>query len=71
MRGRRRRAGWRRRIEGLDPDVDLMDVPFVWIGTARQIADRLAHHRARWGIDRYVIRAGAMDAAERVAAVSA
>lgn len=50
--------------------MDLRDIPFVWIGSPRQIADRLAHHEERWGIDRYVVRASQLDDVEKVLGTS-
>lgn len=43
-----------------------MAAPFAWIGTVAQIATELREHHDRWGIDRYVIRSGAIDAAHAV-----
>ena len=45
---------------------DALAAPFVWIGTADEIASRLDAHRGRWGITRYVVRADAVDAATEV-----
>lgn len=39
---------------------DLLSAPFVWIGTVAEIRDRLRDHRTRLGLDRYVVRAGAI-----------
>lgn len=44
----------------------VISAPFVWIGTAAQIAAQLRDHSQRWGIDRYVIRADALDGARQV-----
>jgi probable F420-dependent oxidoreductase len=57
-----RRAGL---IGGVEPD-DLLDVPYVWIGTVDQIVDQARRHRERWGVDRYVVRPAALDVATEV-----
>lgn len=54
-------------VEGLTPDQALA-APFVWIGTAEEIAGRLRGHRERFGITRYVVRAAAVEAAAQVLA---
>lgn len=46
----------------------LLEVPYVLAGTVEQIAAELQRYRARWGITRYVVRADALDDAERVLA---
>ncbi|QYG91407.1 TIGR03621 family F420-dependent LLM class oxidoreductase [Iamia sp. SCSIO 61187] len=53
------------RIGGVDPD-DVLDVPYVWIGTVDHIADQARRHRERWGVDRYVVRPPALDVATEV-----
>ena len=45
---------------------DLVDVPYMWFGTAASIADQLRRHRQRWGVDRYVVRDDALDAATEI-----
>ncbi|WP_033341377.1 LLM class flavin-dependent oxidoreductase [Catenuloplanes japonicus] len=40
---------------------ELLETPFVLVGTLDEIAASIARHRRRWGIDRYVIRAPALD----------
>lgn len=45
---------------------DALRAPFAWIGTVDAIAARLRAHRERWGLDRYVVRAAAVDAAHQV-----
>lgn len=39
---------------------DLLAAPFVWIGTADEIRDRLRSHQNDLGIDRYMVRAHAL-----------
>ncbi|GAA1631716.1 LLM class flavin-dependent oxidoreductase [Georgenia ruanii] len=41
---------------------ELLTVPYVLVGTADEIVDAVAAHHRRWGITRYVVRAGAMEA---------
>lgn len=53
------------RVVGLRAE-DALRAPFVWIGTVDEIAGRLRAHRDRWGLDRYVVRAAAVDAAHEV-----
>lgn len=53
------------RLGDVDP-ADLLTVPYVWIGTVEGIAAQLAAHRRRWGIDRYAVRAAALDAATEI-----
>jgi probable F420-dependent oxidoreductase len=45
---------------------DLLAAPFVLIGTVDEIADKVLEVRRRWGIDRYTIRAPAVDDIARV-----
>lgn len=45
---------------------DLVDVPYMWFGTTASIADQLRRHRDRWGVDRYVVRVDALDAATEI-----
>lgn len=40
---------------------DLLAGPFTWIGTAAEIAARVAQHRRDQGITRYTVRADALD----------
>jgi hypothetical protein len=42
-------------ITGASAD-DLLDAPFMWIGTPDQIATQVLESERRWGINRYVIR---------------
>ncbi|HEV7723182.1 MAG TPA: TIGR03621 family F420-dependent LLM class oxidoreductase [Iamia sp.] len=49
----------------LDP-AHLLDVPYVWLGPVDAIATQLRRHRERWGVDRYVIRVPALDAATEI-----
>ena len=51
---------------GIDDASALLDVPYVWVGTVEAIVERLAAHRERWGIDRYVVRQDSLDAASAV-----
>jgi probable F420-dependent oxidoreductase len=55
-------------LSGIDAD-DLLAAPFVLIGTAREIADELARHRARLGITSWTVRPAALDAIAEVRAV--
>lgn len=48
------------------PAEHLLAAPFVWIGTLPEIRQRLAVHRAELGIDRYVVRAGAVATAREI-----
>jgi probable F420-dependent oxidoreductase len=48
-------------ITGASPD-DLLDAPFMWIGTPDQIATQVLESESRWGINRYVIRDRFIDA---------
>jgi len=41
---------------------DLLDVPYVLLGTETEIVDQLRAHRRRWGFSRYTVRAGTLDA---------
>lgn len=50
------------RLGDTDP-ADLVDIPYVWFGTVGSIAEQLHRHRARWGVDRYVVRPPALDVA--------
>lgn len=50
------------------PVEDLLAVPYVWVGRAREIAEQLEAARERWGICRWVVREGALDAARDVIA---
>jgi probable F420-dependent oxidoreductase len=52
-------------ISGLDPDVALT-TPFMMVGTAARLAQRIRDHAARWGISRYVVRPGAIAALTEV-----
>lgn len=45
---------------------DLLDNPFVWIGTISEIRDRLQAHQDRWGVGRYMVRAPAMADVQRI-----
>jgi probable F420-dependent oxidoreductase len=53
------------RIGDVDP-TDLLDIPYVWMGTVASIAEQLHRHRARWGVDRYVVRDDAVDTAAAI-----
>ena len=48
---------------------DVLSAPFVLIGTVDEIADKVLEVRHRWGIDRYTVRAPAIDDINRVLAV--
>lgn len=44
-----------RHVHGASVD-DLINSPFVWIGTIGQINERLRAHQVTWGIEHYMIR---------------
>lgn len=46
---------------GLTP-AEVLATPFVLIGTADEIVAAVAGYRRRWGVTRFVVRAGAVDA---------
>ena len=46
---------------GLTP-AEVLATPFALIGTADEIVAAVARHRRRWGVTRFVVRAGAVDA---------
>ncbi|MGC4889364.1 LLM class flavin-dependent oxidoreductase [Micromonospora sp. DT227] len=46
---------------GLTP-AEVLATPFVLIGTTDEIVAAVAGHRRRWGVTRFVVRAGAVDA---------
>jgi probable F420-dependent oxidoreductase len=48
-------------IPGASAD-DLLEIPFMWIGTPDQIVAQVLASERRWGINRYVIRDTAIDA---------
>lgn len=50
-------------LNGVSAD-DLLAAPYVLFGTVEEIAAELRHHQRRWGISRFVVRAGVVDAAE-------
>lgn len=45
---------------------DLLEAPFVWIGTVEEIREQLGAHRASLGIDCYVVRAPAVADVRRI-----
>lgn len=53
------------RVPGLTIE-QVLAAPFVWVGTAEEIANQLHDHLERWGIARYVVRAAAVDTARLV-----
>ncbi len=53
------------RVPGLTVG-DALAAPYVWIGTAEEIAQQLRSHHDRWGINRYVVRGTHVDAAQQV-----
>lgn len=55
------------RIAGLTVE-QVLAAPFVWMGTADEIAADLHRFHDRWGISSYVVRANAVDAAHDVLA---
>jgi probable F420-dependent oxidoreductase len=58
-------AAMAERLGDVDP-AHLVDVPYVWFGTIEGIAAQLHRHRRRWGVDRYVVRVDALDAAAEI-----
>lgn len=52
-------------VEGATVD-HLLDTPFVWIGTADEIATRLHRYGTVLGIDRYVVREATIPAVQQV-----
>ena len=58
-------AAMAERLGDVDP-AHLLDGPYVWFGTIEGIADQLRRHRERWGVDRYVVRPPALDAATEI-----
>ncbi len=53
------------RVPGLSLD-DALTAPYIWIGTADEIAQQLRSHNERWGITRYVVRGAHVAAAQQV-----
>jgi probable F420-dependent oxidoreductase len=53
------------RVSGLTVE-QVLAAPFVWVGTADEIASQLRDHLQRFGISRYVIRAAAVESARQV-----
>lgn len=49
------------RVSGASTN-DLLEAPFMWIGTPDQIASQVLEFEQRWGINRYVVRDTAIDA---------
>ena len=47
-------------VPGATP-ADLLDAPFMWIGTTEEITSRIRRHAETWGITRYVIRDSSME----------
>ena len=41
---------------------DLLEVPFILVGTHEQMIESIERHQERWGISSYIIRAAAADA---------
>lgn len=53
------------RLGDVDP-TDLVDVPYVWLGSIEALADQLHRHRERWGVDAYVVRPPHLDVATEI-----
>lgn len=53
------------RVPGLTVE-QVLAAPFVWVGTADEIASQLRDHLQRFGISRYVVRAAAVDSVRHV-----
>jgi len=45
---------------------DLLNAPFVWIGTVEEIRENLAAHQASLAIDGFMVRAPAVDDVRRI-----
>lgn len=45
---------------------DLVDAPFVWIGTVEEIRANLGDHRTSPGIERFMVRARAVVDVRRI-----
>ena len=56
------------RVRGMSPP-ELGRTPFVLVGTRDEMADQLRRQADEYGITRYVVREGAVDAMERVLAI--
>jgi probable F420-dependent oxidoreductase len=54
-------------LNGVTAD-DLLAAPYVLFGTVDELVAELRAHQRRWGISRFVVRAGVMDAAEQLLA---
>lgn len=54
-------------LHGVTAD-DLLAAPYVLFGTVDELVAELRAHQRRWGISRFVVRAGAMDDAEKLIA---
>ncbi|MEI8404479.1 MAG: TIGR03621 family F420-dependent LLM class oxidoreductase [Actinomycetes bacterium] len=52
-------------VPGATP-ADLLDAPFMWIGTVEEITAQINEYQKSWGITRYVIRDSSLDAASEV-----
>lgn len=50
---------------------DLLSAPFVWIGTANEIAGQLEAHRRHRGISRYTVREPAIDDVRQILDIAA
>lgn len=44
------------------PTADLLDQPYMLIGTLDQIEEQILRHKERWGITRYAVRTDALEA---------
>jgi len=44
------------------PVSELLSVPYVLVGTEDEIVDAVTEHHRRWGLNRFVVRADAMEA---------
>ncbi|MEW1960670.1 TIGR03621 family F420-dependent LLM class oxidoreductase [Kineococcus sp. NPDC059986] len=64
---RRSAAGELAQETGSDVE-DLLRAPYLWIGTLEEIVEQVHTARQRWGISRWVVRAGAFDTAREVIA---
>jgi alkanesulfonate monooxygenase SsuD/methylene tetrahydromethanopterin reductase-like flavin-dependent oxidoreductase (luciferase family) len=53
------------RIPGASPD-DILATPFMWIGSPADIAAQIEEFERRWGVNRYVVRDAAVEAAGAV-----
>ena len=54
------------RIAGTATAADVLDAPYVLVGTLDELVAEIADHHQRWGISSYVVRTDAIDSVARV-----